>query len=88
MLLKRHEAKYIGSGCTVVSHFNLNCHTQGEHLPPTVRYYSEGSYIMFHYSASLGQNEKKKKWAIDPDSMRKNLGVVEFKWHLSNGENS
>jgi hypothetical protein len=88
MLLKRHEAKYIKFGCTVANHFSLDSHTQGEHLPPTVRYHSDGNYISFHYSASLGKNEKEKKWVIEPDSIRKNRGVVEFKWHLSNGENS
>lgn len=79
MILKAHEAKYVKSGCTVVSHFSLDSHTQGEYLPPTVRYHSDGNYISFHYSASLGENEKNKKWAIDPDSIRKNRGVVKFK---------
>lgn len=88
MLLKRHEAKYIESGCTVASHFSLDVHTKGEYLPPTVRYHINGSYISFHYSTSLGKNEEKKKWAIEPDSIRKNRGAVEFKWNLLNEENS
>lgn len=85
MLLKRHEAKYIESGCTVASHFSLDVTTQRDRLPPTIRYHSDGNYIRFHYSTSLGKNEEKKKWAIDPDSIRKNRGVVTFSWHLLNG---
>lgn len=88
MMLKRHEAKYIKSGCKIASHFTSDVkYAEREYLPPRIRYHSDGNSIRFHYS-TIKKNVEEKEWAVDePDVIQEKRGVLRVKWDLLNEAN-
>lgn len=89
MILKAHEARYIKERCATAKHFTSDVSSdERKHIPPVIRYHSDGKSIRFHYSESVEQDVDKKKWAEEPDRIRRKRGVTKVKWLLSDETNS